>query len=106
MSSSSVDSPDPLPAAIFHFLDRGEINIAMREEEPNLYIVMFSNRSPPFVVSGTHWARLGDVEALYHIKTTTARHQCLPPPAERIPLTWGVLNESFTLFSSSMKMIA
>ena len=61
-------------AAIFRFLDRGKINIAMREDEPNLYIVMFSNHSLPFVVSGMHWARLGEVEALYRIKTTTMRH--------------------------------
>ena len=74
MSSSSADSSDILLAAIFRFLDRGEINIAMWEEKPNLYIVMFSNRSLPFVVSSTHWAMLDDVEALYHIMTTTARH--------------------------------
>ena len=77
----------------------------MREDEPNLYIVMFSNRSLPFVVSGTHWARLSEMEALYRIKTTTARHQCLPPSTVRIPSTWGVPNESLTPFSSSMKMI-
>ena len=53
MSSSSADSLDILPATIFLFLDRGEINIAMWEDEPNLYIVMFSNRSLPFVVSST-----------------------------------------------------
>ena len=67
---------------------------------------MFSNHSLPFVVSGIHWARLGEMEALYCIKTTTTRHQCLPPPATRIPSTWGVSNESLTPFSSSMKMIA
>ena len=54
MSSSSAESPDPPPAAIFRFLDRSEINISMREDEPNLYIIMFSNRSLPFVVSGMH----------------------------------------------------
>ena len=74
MSSFSADSQDLLPAAILHFLDRGEINIYMWEDEPNLYIVMFSNCSLPFVVSGTHWARLSDVEALYRIMTTTVRH--------------------------------
>ena len=74
MSSSSAESPDPLPAAIFRFLDRSEINISMRVDEPYLYIIMFSNRSLPFIVSATHWARLGDLEALYRIKTTTARH--------------------------------
>ena len=82
-SSSNAESPDPLPAAIFRFLDRSEINIAMREDEPYLYIFMFSNCSLPFVVSDTHWTRLGNVEALYRIKTTTARHQCLPPNALR-----------------------
>ena len=54
VSSSNADSPDPLPTTIFCFLDQSEINIAMREDEPNLYIVMFSNRSLPFVVSGMH----------------------------------------------------
>ena len=54
MSFSSADSLDILPAAIFCFLDCGEINIAMQEDEPNLYIVIFSNRSLPFVMSGTH----------------------------------------------------
>ena len=105
-SSSNADSSNLLPATIFRFLDQGEINIAMWEDEPNLYIVMFSNRSLPFVISGTHWASLGEVEALYHIKTTTAKHQCLPLSAVRIPSTWGVPNESLTHFSSSMKMIA
>ena len=88
-SSSSADSPDLLLAAIFRFLDHGEINIAIGEDEPNLYIVMFSNRSLPFVVSGVHWARLGKMEAMYRIKTTTIRHQCLPLPTARIPSTWG-----------------
>ena len=106
ISSSSAKSPDPLPVAIFRFLDRSEINIAMREDEPYLYIVMFSNRSLPFVVSGTHWARLDEVEALYSIKTITARHQCLPLNAPRTPPTWGVPNDSLTPYSSSMKMIA
>ena len=105
-SSSSVDSLALLPTAIFRFLDRGEINIAMREDESNLYIVMFSNRSLPFVLSGTHWAKLGDVEALYRIMTTTARHQCFPLPTTRIPSTWEVPNESLTPFSTSIKMIA
>ena len=106
VSSSNADTPDILPAAIFRFLDRGEINIAMREDEPNLYIVMFSNRSLPFVVSGTHWARIGDVEALYRIMTTTARHQCLPLPTAGNPSTWEAPNESLSPFSTSMKMIA
>ena len=78
----------------------------MREDEPNLYIVMFSNRSLPFVVSGMHWARLGDVEVLYRIMTTTARHQGLSLPTARTPLTWEVPNESLTPFATSMKMIA
>ena len=106
ISSSSADSSNPLPAAIFRFLDRSEINIAMREDKPNLYIVMFTNRSLPFVVSGTHWARLGDVEALYHIKTTAAWHQWLPLTTARTPPTWGVPNDSLTPYSSFMKMIA
>ena len=83
MSSSNAKSSDPLPAAIFRFLDRSEINISMREDEPYLYIIMFSNHNLPFVVSATHWARLGEIEALYRIKTTTARHQCHPPSAAR-----------------------
>ena len=78
----------------------------MREDEPNLYIVMFSNRNLPFVVSGTHWARLGDVEALYRIKITTAWHQCLPLTTARTSPTWGVPNDSLTPYSSFMKMIS
>ena len=78
----------------------------MREDEPNLYIVMFSNRSLPFIVSSTHWARLGDVEALYRIMTTTTRHQGLSLTTARTPLTWEVQNESLTPFATSMKMIA
>nr|POE83261.1 hypothetical protein CFP56_65939 [Quercus suber] len=74
-SSFSVDSPDPLPAAIFCFLDLEEINIALREDEPNLYIILFSNQNLPFVVFGKHWARLGEVAPMYRIKTTTAKHQ-------------------------------
>ena len=54
MSSSSAESPDPLPAAIFRFLDRSKINISMRVDEPYLCIIMFSNRSLPFIVSATH----------------------------------------------------
>ena len=106
MSSSSADSPDILPAAIFRFLDRGEINIALREDEPNLYIVMFTSRSLPFVVSAMHWARLGDVEALYRIMTTTARHQGLSLTTVRTPLTWEVPNEPPIRSASAMKMIA
>ena len=78
----------------------------MWEDKPNLYIIMFSNRSLPFVVFGTHWARLGDIKALYRINTTTARHQCLPPPTARTSPSWGVQNDSHTPYSSSMKMIA
>ena len=106
MSLSSVDSLDPLPIAIFRFLDQGEINITLWEDEPNLYIIMFFNQSLPFVVFGMHWARLSNVEALYCIKTTTTRHQCLPQPAVRTPLTWGVPNEYLNPYCSSMKMIA
>ena len=105
-SSSSADSSDPLPAAIFHFLDRSEVNITMQEDEPNLYIVMFSSCNLPFVVSDTHWARLGDMEALYRIKTTTARHQCPTSTAARTPPIWGVPNDSLNPYSTSMKMIA
>nr|POF11820.1 hypothetical protein CFP56_66019 [Quercus suber] len=36
-------SPETLPEAIFHFLDLSEINLALREEEAKLYIIMFSN---------------------------------------------------------------
>ena len=54
MSLSSVDSLDPLPIAIFRFLDLDEINIALKEDKPSLYIIMFSNQNLPFVVFGTH----------------------------------------------------
>ena len=74
MSSSSVDSSDPLLAAIFRFLELGEVNIALQENEVGLYIIMCSRRSLPFVVSATYWARLGELEPLYRLKTTTAQH--------------------------------
>ena len=57
-------------------------------------------------MSGMHWARLGDVEALYRIKTTTVRHQCPPSTVARTSPTWGVPNDSLSPYSSSMKMIA
>ena len=47
-------TPELLPEAIFQFLDLGEINITLKEEEPKLYIIMFSNQSLPFVVSAMH----------------------------------------------------
>ena len=47
-------TPELLPEAIFQFLDLHEINIALKEEEPKLYIIMFLNQSLPFVVFGTH----------------------------------------------------
>ena len=54
VSSSSVDSPKQLLEDIFRFLDLREINIALREEEPNLYIIMFLNQSLPFVMFVMH----------------------------------------------------
>ena len=53
-SSSSMDSPKQLLEDIFRFLDLREINIALREEEPNLYIIMFLNPSLPFVMFVMH----------------------------------------------------
>ena len=38
----------------FYFLDLRKINLALREEEAKLYIIMFSNESPPFIVSVTY----------------------------------------------------
>ena len=78
----------------------------MREDKPNLYIVMFSSHSLPFVVSGTYWARLGDVEALYRIKTTTARHQWPTPTITRTPPMGRAPDDSLYPFSTTMKMIA
>ena len=53
-SSSNVASSELLLKAIFLFLDLNKINIALREEESKLYIIVFSNQSLRFVVSATH----------------------------------------------------
>ena len=53
-SSTSVESTECLVKAIFCFLDLNEINIALREEVPKLYIIMYSNPSLPYIVSITH----------------------------------------------------
>ena len=53
-SSSNVASLELLLKAIFLFLDLNKINIALREEESKLYIIVFSNQSLRFVVSATH----------------------------------------------------
>ena len=82
-SSSSVDSSNQLPAAIFWFLGLGEINIALQENEVGLYIIMCSRQSLPFVVSATYWARLGEIKPLYRLKTTTAQHQYPTLPVAR-----------------------
>lgn len=47
-------SPEQLPEAIFRFLDLSEINMALGEDEPKLYIIMFLKLSLPFVVPVTH----------------------------------------------------
>ena len=106
MSSSSVDSSDQLPAAIFWFLDLGEINIALQENEVSLYIIMCSRQSLPFVVSATYWARLGEIEPLYQLKTTTAQHQCPIQLVARTLRTMAVPYNSLYPHSPSMKMIA
>ena len=46
------------------------------------------------------------MEALYCIKTTTARHQCPTSTTARTPPTWGVPNDSLNPYSTTMKMIA
>ena len=82
-----MSSLEQLPEAIFRFLDLSEINMAIQEDEPNLYIIMFSSQSLPFVVSISHWARLGEIDPLYRLKTNTARHQCLNRSVTRNPRT-------------------
>nr|POE99947.1 hypothetical protein CFP56_68856 [Quercus suber] len=106
MSHSSESSLKQLPEAIFRFLDLNEINLALQDDESNLYVIMFSNPSLPFVVSVTHWARLGESDPIYHLKTTTARHQCLSHSVTRNPRTRGVSNDYLNPNTSSMKMIA
>ena len=101
-----MDSLEPLPEAIFRFLDLSKINIALREEEPKLNIIMFSNPSLPFVMSVMHWERLGELDPMYCIKTTTARHQCLTRSTTRLPRTWGVPNDYLNPNTSLKKMIA
>ena len=105
-SSSSRDSSDQLPAAIFRFLDLGEINIALQENEVGLYIIMCSRQSLPFVVSATYWARLGEIEPLYRLKTTTAQHQWPTQPVARTLRTSAIPYDSLYPHSPSMKMIA
>ena len=105
-SSSNMDSSDQLPAAIFQFLDLGEINIALQENEVGLYIIMCSRQSLPFVVSAIYWARLGEIEPLYRLKTTTAQHQCPTRPVARTLRTSVVPYDSLYPHSPSMKMIA
>ena len=67
---------------------------------------MFSGQSLPFVVSVTHWVRLSEIDPLYHLKTTLARHQCLNHLVTRNPRTWGVPNDYMNPSTLSMKMIA
>jgi len=59
----------------------------MREDEPKLYIIMYSRPSLPFIVAVTHWARLGELEPMYRVKTTTTRHQCTARFVVRTPRT-------------------
>nr|POE89596.1 hypothetical protein CFP56_02315 [Quercus suber] len=106
MSHSSESSLEQLPEAIFRFLDLSEINLALQDDESNLYVIMFSNPSLPFVVSVTHWAKLGESDPIYRLKTTTARHQCLSHLATRNPRTREVSNDYLNPNTSSMKMIA
>ena len=104
--SNNAMSPETLPKAIFRFLDLSEINLALREEEVKLYIIMFSNQSPPFIVSVTYWPRLGELEPMYRIKTMTATHQCITPTT-RTPRTFGrVTNDYLNPNTSSMKIVA
>ena len=49
---------------------------------------------------------LGKLEPMYHIKTTTVRHQCLTRSAARTLMTQGVLNDYLNPNTSSMKIIA
>ena len=100
-----MSSPEQLPEAIFCFLDLSEIKMAMQEDEPNLYIIMFLSPSLPFVVSVTQWARLGEIDPLYRLKMTKTRHQCLTRSVARISRTWGVRNDYLNPNTSSMKMI-
>ena len=104
-SFDSVMSPEHLPEAIFCFLNLSKVNFTLREEEPKLYIIMFSNPSLPFIMSVTYWARLGELEPMYRIKTTTARHQCITRSTMRTSRTMGVPNDYLNPNSSSMKLV-
>ena len=73
--------------------------------ELKLYIIMFSNTSLPYIMSVKHWARLGELEPMYRIKTTTARHQCSIWSTVRTLRTLGIPNDYLNPNSSSMKMI-
>ena len=67
---------------------------------------MFSNPNLPFVVSVKHWARLGEIDPVYHLKMTTTRHQCPTRSVTWNQRTWGVQNNYLNPNTSSMKMIA
>lgn len=67
---------------------------------------MFSNPNLPFVVSVKHWARLGEIDPVYHLKMTTTRHQRPTRSVTRNQRTWGVPNDYLNPNTSSMKMIA
>nr|POE46374.1 hypothetical protein CFP56_55233 [Quercus suber] len=105
-SFDSVMSPEHLPEAFFCFLDLSKVNIALREEEPKLYIIMFSNPSLPLIMSAMYWARLGELEPMYRIKTMTTRHQCITRSTVRTSRTLGVPNDYLNPNSSSMKLVA
>ena len=101
-----MSSPEQLAEAIFRFLDLSKINMVIQDDEPNLYIIMLFGQSLPFVVSVTHCVRLSEIDPLYRLKTTSARHQCLNHLVTRNSRTWGVPDDYLNPNSSSMKMIA
>lgn len=104
--SSQCGVTETSAQSLFHFLNLSKNNITLWEEEPKLYIIMYSSPSLPFVMSATHWAQLGELEPIYKIRTTTASHQCVTWPAVRLSRTWGVPNDYLNPNTSSMKMIS
>lgn len=78
-TSDSVMSPKRLPKAIFRFVDLSEVNIALREKEPKFLHHHFLQPKPTIhrVCHILGKVRLGELEPMYRIMTTTAWHQCI-----------------------------
>ena len=74
-SSGNVTSPvhKPLPLPTFRFMDLGEIKFLLLENKDDLYIIVYSKQSHPFLVTATYWPMLDDQEEpFFQFSTLTA----------------------------------